>query len=103
MGHDRELPGRAFVPGDARRARLGHRRPRARRRSLRIVDDDGPELAAGEEGNFEVHTDCLFEGYLNRPELTAEAVTADGWYRTGDLATDRRRRATCGSPAASRT
>ena len=40
----------------------------------------------GEEGNFEVHTDCLFDGYLNRPELTAEAVTADGWYRTGDLA-----------------
>ena len=41
---------------------------------------------AGEEGNFEVHTDCLFQGYLNRPELTAEALTPDGWYRTGDLA-----------------
>jgi cyclohexanecarboxylate-CoA ligase len=54
--------------------------------SLRIVDDDGRTLAPGEEGNFEVHTDCLFEGYLNRPALTAEAVTEDGWYRTGDLA-----------------
>ncbi len=54
--------------------------------ALRVVDDDGRPLDAGEEGNFEVYTDCLFEGYLNRPELTAEAVTDDGWYRTGDLA-----------------
>jgi cyclohexanecarboxylate-CoA ligase len=53
---------------------------------LRVVDDNGGPLSTGEEGNFEVHTDCLFVGYLNRPALTAEAVTADGWYRTGDLA-----------------
>jgi 3-phosphoshikimate 1-carboxyvinyltransferase len=53
---------------------------------LRVVDDSGRPLAPGEEGNFEVHTDCLFQGYLNRPELTAEAITSDGWYRTGDLA-----------------
>ena len=51
-----------------------------------MVDDDGRPLSPSEEGNFEVHTDCLFEGYLNRPALTAEAVSSDGWYRTGDLA-----------------
>jgi fatty acid CoA ligase FadD36 len=28
----------------------------------------------------------LFDGYLNRPEATAEALDADGWYRTGDVA-----------------
>jgi cyclohexanecarboxylate-CoA ligase len=55
--------------------------------ALRIVDDDGRELPPGTEGNFEVLTDCLFDGYLNRPDLTAEAVTAAGWYRSGDLAT----------------
>lgn len=55
--------------------------------TLRIVDDDGRELPPGTEGNFEVLTDCLFQGYLNRPDLTAEVVTADGWYRSGDLAT----------------
>jgi cyclohexanecarboxylate-CoA ligase len=54
---------------------------------LRIVDDGGRELPAGVEGNFEVLTDCLFDGYLNRPDLTSEAVTPDGWYRSGDLAT----------------
>jgi cyclohexanecarboxylate-CoA ligase len=55
--------------------------------SLRIVDDDGRELPPDTEGNFEVLTDCLFDGYLNRPDLTAEAITPDGWYRSGDLAT----------------
>jgi len=55
--------------------------------SLRIVDDAGRVLGPGVEGNFEVLTDCLFTGYLNRPDLTAEAITADGWYRSGDLAT----------------
>ncbi|MCL2419523.1 MAG: AMP-binding protein [Conexibacteraceae bacterium] len=54
--------------------------------TLRVVDDDGHELPAGAEGNFEVLTPTLFLGYLNRPELTAEAITADGYYRTGDLA-----------------
>ncbi len=28
----------------------------------------------------------MFDGYLNRPDATAEAVDADGWYRTGDVA-----------------
>jgi cyclohexanecarboxylate-CoA ligase len=54
--------------------------------TLRVVDDHGRPLPAGSEGNFEVRTPWLFEGYLNRPELTAEALTGDGFYRTGDLA-----------------
>src|SRR5689334_1732354 len=28
----------------------------------------------------------MFDGYLNRPEATAEAFDSDGWYRTGDVA-----------------
>lgn len=53
---------------------------------LRIVDDEGNHLSAGEEGNFELKSDTMFDGYLERPDLTAGAFTADGWYRTGDLA-----------------
>jgi cyclohexanecarboxylate-CoA ligase len=78
--------GCAFAPGDPPELAWGSDGRALAGVSLRTVDDDGRPLAAGQEGNFEVHTDCLFEGYLNRPELTAEAVTADGWYRTGDLA-----------------
>jgi 3-phosphoshikimate 1-carboxyvinyltransferase len=54
---------------------------------IRIVDDEDQMLGPGEEGNFQVTSRCLFEGYLDRPDLTAAAMTADGWYRTGDLAT----------------
>ena len=54
---------------------------------IRVVDEQGKQLPAGVEGNYEVTSRCLFEGYLERPDLTAAAMTEDGWYRTGDLAT----------------
>ena len=78
--------GCAFGPGDPPERAWGTDGRALAGVQLRVVDDDGRPLAAGEEGNFEVHSDCLFVGYLNRPELTAEVVTPDGWYRTGDLA-----------------
>lgn len=53
---------------------------------VRVVDDEGAVLGPGQEGNFEVTSGCLFAGYLDRPEWTAQAMTADGWYRSGDLA-----------------
>ncbi len=78
--------GCAFVPGDPPERAWGTDGRALAGTSLRVVDDEGEPLSAGEEGNFEVHSDCLFVGYLNRPELTTEAVSSDGWYRTGDLA-----------------
>ena len=53
---------------------------------LRVTDDQGEVLAPGAEGNFEILSQTTFEGYLDRPDLTAEAFTPDGWFRTGDLA-----------------
>jgi len=53
---------------------------------LRVTDDQGNVLAAGQEGNLEVSSNYLFEGYLDHPDWTAEAFSADGWYRSGDLA-----------------
>ena len=35
-------------------------------------------------GEIAIQSDCLFTGYYNRPDLTAQAFV-DGWYRTGDL------------------
>ncbi|MCC3276082.1 3-phosphoshikimate 1-carboxyvinyltransferase [Arthrobacter sp. zg-Y20] len=52
----------------------------------RIVDDDGRLLPAGVEGNFELSSPTVFDGYLDRPDLTKEVFTEDGWYRTGDTA-----------------
>jgi len=51
---------------------------------VRIASDDGVELGEGSVGEIHVKSDCLFDGYFNRPDLTAE-VLSGGWYRTGDL------------------
>ncbi|MEO6502930.1 MAG: 3-phosphoshikimate 1-carboxyvinyltransferase [Jatrophihabitantaceae bacterium] len=54
--------------------------------SVRVVDGEGNVLGPGQEGHFEVVSGCLFTGYLDRPDETAQAITPDGWYRSGDLA-----------------
>jgi cyclohexanecarboxylate-CoA ligase len=78
--------GTAFAPGDAPDlAWSTDGRPLAGVR-VRVVDDHGRQLPPGAEGNFEVKARCLFEGYLRRPDLTADAITPDRFYRTGDLA-----------------
>ncbi|MFF5755953.1 acyl-CoA synthetase [Streptomyces longwoodensis] len=56
---------------------------------LRLVEEDGSPVAAydGETvGEIQVRGPNLFTEYLNRPEATAAAFTADGWFRTGDMA-----------------
>jgi len=54
----------------------------------RVVGDDGsPVPADGESiGELWVRGPMLFDGYLGRPEVTAQSLGADGWFRTGDIA-----------------
>ncbi|OBI22360.1 acyl-CoA synthetase [Mycobacterium sp. E2497] len=54
----------------------------------RLLDDTGAEVPHDGEtvGKLEVRGPMMFDGYLNRPEATAEAFDAGGWYRTGDVA-----------------
>jgi fatty acid CoA ligase FadD36 len=54
----------------------------------RLVDDDGaPVPHDGQSvGRLQVGGPMLFDGYLNRPDATADVFDADGWYRTGDVA-----------------
>ncbi|MEV5900388.1 3-phosphoshikimate 1-carboxyvinyltransferase [Streptomyces sp. NPDC052127] len=74
-------------PGDEPRQRWGSDGRALDGIELRITDDEGLVLPAGKEGNFELRSPTVFDGYLERPDLTSQAFTEDGWYRTGDLAT----------------
>ncbi len=51
---------------------------------VRIISDSGAVLSHGSVGEILIKSDCMFEGYYNRPDLTSEAIV-DGWYHTGDL------------------
>jgi malonyl-CoA/methylmalonyl-CoA synthetase len=56
---------------------------------LRLVEEDGAPITSydGETvGEIQVRGPNLFTEYLNRPDATAAAFTADGWFRTGDMA-----------------
>jgi len=68
----------------AKRGTIGHPLPGI---AIRIVDPDTGELRGiGEPGLLFVRGPNVMQGYLNRPEKTAE-VLKDGWYNTGDIAT----------------
>lgn len=51
---------------------------------VRVLDAEGRELPAGQEGVLAVRTPSLADGYLDRPEETA-AVFRDGWFVTADV------------------
>ena len=53
---------------------------------VRVVGPGDAEPTAGEEGELHVRGPLLFPGYFNHPEANREAFSADGWFRTGDLA-----------------
>jgi acyl-CoA synthetase (AMP-forming)/AMP-acid ligase II len=94
-------PGPAHVWADARQLRDSHRIVRVAEgtpgaasftssgrllpnHAIRIVSDSGAVLENGYIGEILVKSDCLFEGYYNRPDLTAKVIV-DRWYSTGDL------------------
>jgi fatty acid CoA ligase FadD36 len=54
----------------------------------RLVDENGALVPRDGEtiGQLQIKGPMVFDGYLNRPDATAAAFDADGWYRTGDVA-----------------
>jgi long-chain acyl-CoA synthetase len=52
---------------------------------LRVVDDEGRALGAGQTGELWIRTPGAMDGYLGAEDDT-QAVLSDGWFRTGDLA-----------------
>jgi long-chain acyl-CoA synthetase len=53
---------------------------------IKLVDEDGKEVAMGEAGEMLVKGPQVMKGYLNRPDATDEMIV-DGWLATGDIAT----------------
>ncbi|MFC4726891.1 AMP-binding protein [Coralloluteibacterium thermophilus] len=54
---------------------------------VRIVDGEGKVVPRGETGELQTRGYSVMRGYWNDPERTAEALDAEGWMHTGDLAT----------------
>ncbi len=53
---------------------------------VKVIDPDTlEEVPAGSQGELWFRSKQLMKGYHNRPDATAEAVTEDGWFRTGDI------------------
>jgi 2,3-dihydroxybenzoate-AMP ligase len=52
---------------------------------IRVVDDDGREVADGVSGELLTRGPYTIRGYYNAPEKNREAFTADGFYRMGDI------------------
>ena len=48
------------------------------------VTTEGRPAAPGEVGEIEIRSAGVMKGYWNRPEATAEAIDAEGWFRSGD-------------------
>jgi fatty-acyl-CoA synthase len=52
----------------------------------RIVDEDNNPVPPGEVGELVLRGPSMCSGYFNEPAASAEAVDAEGWFHTGDLA-----------------
>ncbi len=52
---------------------------------LKLLDDDGHEVRVGEPGEIAIRGPQVMAGYWQRPQETADAMTPDGYFRSGDI------------------
>jgi acyl-CoA synthetase (AMP-forming)/AMP-acid ligase II len=70
----------------AREDRLGSAGTLLAGAEIRVVDPaTGQDATAGQPGEFWFRSAQRMTGYLNRPQDTAQAITGDGWLRSGDI------------------
>ncbi|OLS59470.1 long-chain-fatty-acid--CoA ligase FadD2 [Pseudomonas putida] len=54
--------------------------------AFKVTDDDGNEMPLGERGELCIKGPQVMKGYWQRPDASAEALDAEGWFKTGDIA-----------------
>ena len=52
---------------------------------VKLVDDDGQDSPVGQPGEIVIKGPQVMAGYWQRPDETANSMTADGWFKTGDI------------------
>jgi long-chain acyl-CoA synthetase len=52
---------------------------------MKCLDDDGHEVAVGQAGEIAIKGPQVMAGYWQRPDETAKVMTADGYFKTGDI------------------
>lgn len=52
---------------------------------MKMIDDDGKDVALGETGEICIKGPQVMKGYWQRPDETALVMTADGWFKSGDI------------------
>jgi long-chain acyl-CoA synthetase len=71
---------------DKRRRRLASAGRPALGIEVRIVDEQGREVARGQEGELVIRGEIVMKGYWNDPQATQEVIDTQGWLHTGDVA-----------------
>jgi long-chain acyl-CoA synthetase len=54
---------------------------------MKLLDDEGSEVPPGQAGEIAVKGPQVMAGYWQRPDETAKSMTADGFFKTGDIGT----------------
>jgi long-chain acyl-CoA synthetase len=52
---------------------------------IKLLDDDGNEVAPGQSGEIAIKGPQVMAGYWQRPDETAKVMTADGFFKSGDV------------------
>ena len=71
------------LPGQVKLGTVGFAVPLT---ELQVVDEDGHVLAQGEKGELWIRGPQVMKGYWGQEQATAESLTDDGWFKTGDFA-----------------
>ncbi len=70
------------VPGARKAGSVGRVIPGA---AVKMVDDNSVDVPPGETGEIWMRGPMIMKGYYHLPKETAEALTPDGWFKSGDL------------------